>query len=168
MKQIEYIKNREGKIIRKRVFTVNEEPSKTDPQYAEDCDTNIILRKFMKTGTVTHLAKRQGSYMDVSNVPDLLNSLLIAQEAEKDFRNFPSEVRRRFDNSYTKFVEFINDERNREEAMELGLIPKNTSSGDLDRDGTKSKASGRASKTNKTKNKNERTAINDDDSNDDD
>ena len=40
----------------------------TDQQFKDDCDVNFIVDKFTKTGHLTHLAKFQGMYADVSFV----------------------------------------------------------------------------------------------------
>lgn len=105
----------------RRVFTVNREPSMTDQQWSEECDTNYILEKFRRTGQVTHLAKSQGIFADVSNVQDLLPSLIKMKEAEDAFLQYPAEVRRRFDNDVVKMLQFLDDPKNDDEAKKLGL-----------------------------------------------
>ena len=70
MKVIEKRKN--GSI---RVYTVNNEPSMTDQQFKDDCDVNFNVNKFTKTGHLTHLAKFQGMYADVSAIPDLAEAM---------------------------------------------------------------------------------------------
>lgn len=105
----------------KRVYTVNDQPSKTDQQYKEDCDTNTILQKFMRTGQVTHLAKSQGSFQDVSEIKDLAESLQLVKDAESNFLKYPSKLRKKFNNNIHEMINWLNDPENTEEAIELGL-----------------------------------------------
>lgn len=105
----------------KRILTVNNEPSMTDESFAEECDTNYILEKFRRTGQVTHLAKSQGVFADVSSVDDLLPSLTKIKEAEDAFLKYPAEVRRRFDNDVVKLLRYLEDPANDAEAIKLGL-----------------------------------------------
>lgn len=107
----------------KRVYTVNNEPSMTDQQFKDDCDVNFIVDKFTKTGNLTHLAKFQGMYADVSEIPDLPQAMQIVSTAQTAFDTLPAELRSRFGNSPVNMVEFINNESNRDEAIKLGLIP---------------------------------------------
>ena len=108
----------------KRVYTVNNEPSMTDQQFKDDCDVNFIVDKFTKTGHLTHLAKFQGMYADVSEIPDLAEAIQTVTIAQTAFDALPAELRSRFGNSPVNMVEFINDVNNKEEAIKLGLIPQ--------------------------------------------
>lgn len=116
-----------GKVIIKRkngtrrVVSVNQQPSLTDQSFKMDCDTNTIMEKFRRTGNIPHIAKRAGVFADVSNVQDLLPSLLKVKAAETEFNQMDAKVRRRFDNSTTKMLSFLDDPRNNAEAIELGL-----------------------------------------------
>lgn len=105
----------------KRVVTVNEEASKTDQQWKENCDANHIIEKFHKTGQITHLAKKEGTYADVSHVQDLHSSLIQVEKARSEFYSLPAALRKRFNNSMLEYVKFIEDPKNDELAIELGL-----------------------------------------------
>ena len=128
MDKLKELPNGKHIILRKngsrRVITINTDPSLSDQQWKEDCDTNTILQKFTKTGQVTHLAKRQGSFADVSNVEELLPSLMKLKNAEQEFSQLPSTIRNRFNNSPIELLKFIQNPDNREEAIKLGLIPE--------------------------------------------
>lgn len=106
----------------KRILTVNQEPSKTDQQWKEDCDVNNIIRKFLKTGQINHLNHKQGSYADVSEIPDLLEATMQIQQASDLFSDLPSQVRKRFNNSPLDMIDFLKNPENFEEAQELGLL----------------------------------------------
>lgn len=119
--------NREKKIIvdektgRKRVITINEEPSMTDQSQAPQCDVNNIIAKFQKTGEISHLAQHQGMYADVSEFQDLHTALSQVRAAEYAFQSLPGQLRARFENDPVKFVEFLQDPKNDVEAVQLGL-----------------------------------------------
>lgn len=108
----------------KRVITVNDKPTMTDQSYAKEADANYILRKFKATGVITHLAKKAGRYADCSAIPSLHESLVAVKEAERAFADLPAVIRKKFDNDYKKLALWMCDEKNREEAIELGLIDK--------------------------------------------
>ena len=91
----------------KRVSTINSLPSKTDPSYKEDCDANEIMRRFKRTGMVTHLAKIKGKFADVSDVPDLLEGMERIEEAKDLFLNIPAKIRKKFDNDVSKFYQYL-------------------------------------------------------------
>lgn len=125
MKQFEIRKN--GSL---RVFTLNNEISKTDQTAKKECDVNHIVKKFNTTGMVTHLREGRGSYLDLSEVGDLSNSLNVVASAQQKFDQLPSELRKRFGNSPVQLVEFLSNPENDAEAVKLGLkvIPEKETS----------------------------------------
>lgn len=116
MKKIEVLPNG-----RKRVYTENNKPSKTDQQYKDQVEVNYILRKYQKTGILSHVQQMQGQYTDVSQIPDLHEALLKVELAEKSFMQLPSEVRKMMNNDPTQLIEFLQNPANDEKAIELGL-----------------------------------------------
>lgn len=147
--------------IGKRVYTRNDEPSKTDQSFAQEADVKNIMERYRKTGQITHLAKSQGLYADVSNIPDLNEALSRVQEAQYAFDQLPSDLRARFRNNPINMVDFLSDPKNLEEAQKLGLIPKNPTQ--------LVEAEPTTSERKKTKTpKSTATIVNDNDSNDDD
>lgn len=119
MKKIEIRKNGS-----KRVYTVNTEPSKTDQSFKNEADVNNIMARYRKTGQITHLAKHQGSYADVSEIPDLSQALDQVTKAQQAFDALPSELRARFGNSPVNMIEFLQNDNNIDEAIKLGLYKK--------------------------------------------
>lgn len=108
----------------KRISTINNEPSKTDQQWKDDVDVNSILRKFQKTGQLTHFAKVQGQYGDVSNIPDLDQAMQQIVDAKEAFQGLPSAIRARFGNDPSQMLQFLQDTSNDDEAIKLGLKTK--------------------------------------------
>lgn len=171
MKKIEVIETKRGKRI--RVCTINDttiDPDRTDQSQAADCDINNIVRRYKKTGQISHLAKSKGVYADLSLLPDtLLDAHMMIQQASDAFMQLPAEVRKKFRNDPEEMIQFLNDPKNSEEAIKLGLLvrkdpPTNTgTSSEGNRPETK--PSGRGQSSNKQKNS--PPPKNDDDPNDD-
>ena len=89
-----------------------------------DADINTIIARYNKTGQLPPTRNGEPFYGDVSDLGDLAESLIKIQEADELFRNFPARIREKFDNDKVKFVDFLSDLDNKEEAIELGLIQK--------------------------------------------
>jgi len=105
----------------KRVHTVNTEPSKTDQQWKKSCDVNEIVTKYKRTGQLSHVRSQQPVYQDVSEIPDLLTSLTQVQKAKDAFLTVPAELRKKLDNDPVKFIEYLNEPSNNDEAIKYGL-----------------------------------------------
>ena len=106
---------------RKRVVSVVEGVSKTDPSFGPECEARNIVERFSKTGQISHLARRPGFYGDVSSVDDLLSIYEGKRLAESEFSKLPARVRDRFSNSIEEYIRFLDDPFNDKEAVELGL-----------------------------------------------
>lgn len=120
---VEKIKNKDGLVI--KVRTYNYEPSKTQQHFKDEHDINNIMKKYLKQGiSYNQLPNPSGIYGDFSNVKDYQNSLQTIIDADQAFLTIPSIVRKKFDNDPQKLFEFLNDKKNYDEAVKLGLIEK--------------------------------------------
>lgn len=108
----------------RRVKHVNFGVGRTKQSFKDACDINKIVGRAIKTGFLNHCSTQVPSYGDYSNVPDYQTSIDIVSKANGQFSALPSEIRKRFDNDPVKFLDFVGDIKNKEEAMEIGLIPK--------------------------------------------
>lgn len=88
----------------------------------DEADINKIVARFQSSGQLPPTLHGEPFYGDVSEFGDLQESLIKIQEADRLFMNYPAEVRERFANDKVKLVEFLSDEKNREEAIKLGLV----------------------------------------------
>jgi len=106
----------------KRVSFETTGPSLTHQANAAECDINHIMQKYQKTGVLEHQNKFQGNYGDYTNVPqdyhESMNAVLAANDM---FMSLPSKIRRRFSNDAGQFLEFVSDQKNQSEMIELGL-----------------------------------------------
>lgn len=111
------------RIGRKRTKKAFSKPSMTEKSHKKACNINTIMSKAYKTGMVpsnTH----PGMYGDFTNAEDYHTSVNRVMDAQDEFMSLPSNIRRRFSNDPAKLLDFIAEEGNRDEAIQLGLIPK--------------------------------------------
>lgn len=100
---------------------VCEEPTRAQQHHKDECDINVILERFGKTGQLPVNAI-SGTYGDFSGVHDYHTALNAIIAAESEFAALPAQIRNRFDNEPSKLIEFMNNENNTAEAEKLGLI----------------------------------------------
>lgn len=106
----------------KYAIDVNVEPTKTQQSAKDDCDINVIIER-AKRGADVPSNGREPVYGDFTQIPkDLRECLLEVKRAEEAFMTLDAKVRFRFDNDPAKLLDFMNDEANRKEAIELGLV----------------------------------------------
>lgn len=103
--------------------SVNDEPSKTLQGPALEADINYIVKTYgLNTTQVPPEVYDPRYYGDLSDVPDLQTALNRVREAEEHFMKLPPELRARFHDSPGVLWDFVNDPRNGEEAVRLGLL----------------------------------------------
>ncbi|WNK14209.1 MAG: internal scaffolding protein [Microvirus sp.] len=98
----------------------NHEPTMTQQHFANECDINHIMAKFLKTGLLNQIDA--GTYDDVYDALDYRESLHIIKYGEEQFATLPSLVRKKFDNDPLQFMEFMHNPNNQTEAENLGLL----------------------------------------------
>ncbi len=98
------------------------EPTLAQQSFKEDSDINVILERFNITGELPSSA-REPQYGDFLDTPvDYKQALDVVMSAQSAFNALPARLRTRFDNDAAKFVDFVSDDKNRDEAYELGLL----------------------------------------------
>jgi len=98
-----------------------EDASLAQQHFREECDINTIMHKFGQTGILPEspLSPRYGDFTGVSDYKTALERVIAADE---EFMNLPADIRARFDNDAAKLIEFLDEDKNREEAVKLGLV----------------------------------------------
>lgn len=97
----------------------------TQQQFKDESDVNQIMKKYKATGTITHVRNAStGAYMDLTEAPSYQDALHVIIQAEQAFEQVPAEIRNRFNHDPQKFIDFLSDEKNNEEAIKLGLKVK--------------------------------------------
>jgi len=113
-----------GRLRVATVFDLDNEPSKAQQQYKEQCDVNNIIAKYKKTGEWIHVTRKEGVYADVSNIRDYHESLQKVVDANNAFSTLPAHIRIRFDNDPAALLEFMQDPKNYDEGVKLGIFEK--------------------------------------------
>ena len=94
----------------------------TQQQFKDECDINNIMKRYMATGVITHVNGRAPEFGDFSNPVDFQRGLNTVIEAQAMFDELPATLCERFGNDPLKLLEFVADENNRDEAIELGIV----------------------------------------------
>lgn len=96
-------------------------PSLTRQEFADECDINVIMARYEKTGMLPVNASAP-RYMDLTVVPgDLQTAMNYMSDAQEAFMQLPAKIRREFDNDATAFVEFATDPNNLDQMRDWGL-----------------------------------------------
>lgn len=123
------LKQKPGQVITRRpngkiaVGTPNKEESRTQQQYRDDCDANVIIEK-IKKGHNVQFNQRKGTYGDFTNSPSYHEALDVVRLADEAFMAMPSALRTRFKNDPQNLLDFLNDKDKIEESYRLGLREK--------------------------------------------
>lgn len=107
----------------RRVSTINNEPTRTQRQYKDQVNVNNIIKKFKKTGSITHLRNaQQGIYADLTLIPDYAEALMQVKHAQEAFEAIPADIRLKFNNDPNLLIDYLKDPKNKEEAIKHGLL----------------------------------------------
>lgn len=98
------------------------ESSMTHQSFKDECDINVIMSRYMKTGVLPqNLTPKEAQYLDVSDVEFQAAANIVAG-AKTLFEQMPSSIRNQFDNDPAKLLAFTSDPNNRLAAAEMGLL----------------------------------------------
>lgn len=93
-------------------------------EFRKACNINTIVAKYRRTGMVSSLNQARPVFADVSQIGDFRSIVHRVRRAEEAFEALPAYVRKRFNHDSAQLVAFMQDEKNRDEAIKLGLIEK--------------------------------------------
>ncbi len=93
----------------------------TEQAHKSQCDVNKIIRKYDKTKIITHVSNIEHQYGDVTGI-EFKKAQDMVIDAKNKFLELPSDIRKYFKNSPRELLTFMEDENNRDQAIELGLI----------------------------------------------
>lgn len=103
----------------------SKDPKIVEASHAEDCDINVLLARYEKTGQFPETpANIDQAFGDFSNIPDLQGVMEAAQQAEEAFMELPAKVRAKFDHDPAKLWDYLHNPENMEESYKLGLREK--------------------------------------------
>lgn len=94
---------------------------RTKQSFKAECDINTIIKRFLKTGVLDFVAKNEPRYGDVTGL-EYTQACLTVAAAKSLFAELPAALRNRFENEPAKFLEFVQNDANYDEALKLGLV----------------------------------------------
>lgn len=96
-------------------------PTLAQQQFRDECDINEIVRRFGLTGQVPEnwATPVSGDFTGINDYHTALNALAESKEA---FMQLPAALRTRFENDPGKLLAFLENDKNRDEGIKLGLI----------------------------------------------
>lgn len=97
--------------------------SLTKQSFKDDCDINHIIDKYQSTGILEHTRKSIPQYLDVEPV-DYLSAMNTVISAQNLFKSLPASLRKDCDNDPAKFLKYVQDPKNKDNLIALGLIDK--------------------------------------------
>lgn len=98
------------------------DPSLAQQSFKDDADINVLLERFKVTGMMPQ-GVIMPTYGDFTGISDYRTAVDAIKKASDAFMELPANIRSRFDNDPQRFLEFCHDDKNRDEAVRLGLVP---------------------------------------------
>lgn len=99
----------------------NPEPSLTVQSERDNCDINVIIDRFEKTGVLPVMSQQAIGDVDLYDAPTYQESLNVVIAAQNAFDALPAKIRKEFDNDPAKFLAFVDNPENGDRMIELGL-----------------------------------------------
>lgn len=93
---------------------------KAKQSMAAECDINNIMKKFQRTGMITHVARSEPSY-GFATAMDYHSAMELVRKADEMFSSVPASIRKKFGNDAAAFLEFVTNPENVEEMRKLGV-----------------------------------------------
>ena len=98
-----------------------QDPSLAQQHMKDECDINVIVERFGVTGELP-TAPVSPQFGDFSGISDYHTAINAVRASEEAFMALPAKIRERFDHDPNALLQFLQDESNRNEAIEIGLI----------------------------------------------
>ena len=100
--------------------------SRTKQSFKTSADINTVIARHtaMQPQNPTHVIERAALYADVSEIGDYHSSLNKVLNADRAFMTLPAKIRARFNNDPAQLIDFLSDQKNEAEAIQLGIVPR--------------------------------------------
>lgn len=98
-------------------------PSKTQQSFRDEVDINKIVARFTKDDLLEVMRNNPGTFADLTKVGNYKEALEKIMLAKETFAKLTPKIRKRFENDPGQLVDFMSDENNLDEAIELGIMP---------------------------------------------
>lgn len=106
-----------------RVFTPVGKYSRVKSEFLHDSKISTIMDKYRSHG-IPPKSKGAGSFVDNFVIPGFTESLNQQSKSLTMFEDLDANLRKEFDNNPAKLMDFLEDPKNKDRAIELGLIDK--------------------------------------------
>ncbi len=109
-----------GNLFKRKRMVISDD-GMTKQGHKSECDINVIMKKYLKTGLVGHASRFEGVYGDAPAI-DFHSAMNVVMEGQEAFDALPSATRQRFGNDPGAFLDFVQDAGNESEMRDLGLL----------------------------------------------
>ena len=100
-----------------------EEPTLAQQNMKEECDINVMVKRFQKSPEL--IPPVMPTVQDFTNsVTDFQSAMNMVRAGEEAFASLPADLREEFRNDPQRFMDFVHNPDNRDQAIKLGLISK--------------------------------------------
>lgn len=97
------------------------QPTMTKQSHKQECDINVIMGKYQKTGVINHLKNYGPEYGEYSAI-DFQEAMQLIASGKSMFEELPSQARKYFNNDPSEFMRAFQNGGNEETFRELGLL----------------------------------------------
>lgn len=88
---------------------------------ADECNVNLIVERFEKTGLIDHLAAGVPQFVDASELGDYRSIIEQVRVVDEYFMGLPAQVRQAFGNDPRLFMDYLETKPSRDELESLGM-----------------------------------------------
>lgn len=97
--------------------------SLTQQHFKDECDVNIIVKRFAESGVLTHTNPLEPQY-GFATGQSFTEAMFHVMEANEHFESLPSAVRTHFHNQTAEYLDALGEPDRIEEFYSLGLIER--------------------------------------------
>lgn len=94
--------------------------TRTQQHQAKECDINYIVQQFGVTGMLPQSINTP-TYQDFESVFDYQTALNAIIQADEAFASLPAELRKEFEHSPAKFLDFLDNNPDPQKLVDLGI-----------------------------------------------
>lgn len=94
---------------------------KTEQAHKDRVDVNNIIKKYARTGIIDHMHFVDPQFTECTGM-DFKSAMDKVIAIEQKFQELPAKIRKHFDHDATKFLTFMENPDNKDEAKKLGIM----------------------------------------------
>lgn len=115
------IKIHERPIEHRVTLDFSKDQGRTHQEFTADADINNIMKRYLATGVIPHVAKGQPFYGDFTEATDFQDCLTRVEEATDAFMRLPSSVRSLCENDPANLLAMLGTEQGTNDLVDAGL-----------------------------------------------